>query len=57
MGGWRLASQCDDLRALWCVGREHSVIAVGVDARGRDQRGQTGEGREAQLGAPIGLKA
>ena len=38
--------------------RQHAVIAVAVDARGRDQRGQPLDqlqGRQAQLGAPIGL--
>jgi hypothetical protein len=35
------------------------VIAVAVDARGRDQRGQPldqFQGREPQLGMPIGLR-
>jgi hypothetical protein len=37
---------------------QHAVIAVAVQAWGRDQCGQTLDqfhGREAQLGAPIGL--
>jgi hypothetical protein len=37
---------------------QHAVIAVAVQAWGRDQCGQTldqFQGREAQLGAPIGL--
>jgi hypothetical protein len=40
-GRWQLPSQCDDLHALWRVRRQHAVIAVAVQARRRDQRGQT----------------
>ena len=40
------------------IGCQHPVIAVAVQTRGRDQRGQPLDQfhrREAQLGAPIGL--
>jgi hypothetical protein len=55
--GW-LPRQCGDLCALWRVRCQHPVVAVAMQARGRDQRGQPLDqfrGREAQLGAPIRL--
>jgi hypothetical protein len=50
--------QGSDLRALGRIGRQHAVVAVAVQAWGRDQCGQALDqlqGRQPQLGAPIGL--
>ncbi len=47
-----------DLRALWRVRCQHPVVAVTVQARGRDQCGQAldqFQGRGALFGASIGL--
>ena len=57
-GRWRLAGQCGELCTQRGVGCQHPVIAVTVQARGRDQCGQPldqFQGREAQFGTPIGL--
>ena len=58
LGGGSCRASASELRALWRIRCQHPVIAVGVQARGRDERGQTldqFQGREPQLGAPIGL--